>query len=101
PPDRAATHRIMTDAEVSNIPSAIFVGVDGSRPILRSQFQNAISGNVSTMIQNGLIALEITPETSLPSTSPSVKICIRTGVTRELLQSVLSLAHFVSVKPFW
>ena len=52
---------------MSSMPIAIFIGVDGSSPLELSQPQNRTSGIERTMIQNGLIALEITPETSEPS----------------------------------
>src|SRR5262245_21609346 len=93
PPSKPPAARIKKAPLVSSMPSAIFVGVDGSRPLIFSQRQNRTSGIESTTIQNGLMALEITPETSEPSIRFNVKIWIRTGVTREALQSVLSLAQ--------
>jgi hypothetical protein len=37
--------------------------VEGSSPFESSHFQNQTSGNVSEMIQNGLMAFEMMPET--------------------------------------
>jgi hypothetical protein len=45
------------------MPIAIFVGVEGSIPFLSSHPQNQTSGKVRVMIQKGLIAFEIVPET--------------------------------------
>src|SRR5688500_7496585 len=62
------------------MPMAILPGVDGSSPLLASQFQNQIRGNVSVTTQKALIELEMMPDTC---------------------QSVLSFAQYVSVEPFW
>ncbi len=45
------------------MPHAILAGVDGSNPLVRSHPQNQTRGNVSAITQNGLIALEMMPET--------------------------------------
>src|SRR5579883_392397 len=62
------------------MPMVILVGVDGSFPYWASHFQNQTSGTVKTIMKNGLMELEIMPETS---------------------QAVLSLAQKVRVEPFW
>ena len=48
---------------VSSMPITILAGVDGSSPRLFSQPQTRTRGSESTTIQNGLIELEMTPET--------------------------------------
>src|SRR5262245_697719 len=63
-----------------NIPKAIFTGVEGSRFCEASQRQKNSSGNVSATTQNGLIALEMMPDT---------------------FQSVFSWAQYVSVELYW
>src|SRR6185503_20349166 len=62
-PSFAAENRIRNDNPVSVIPIAIFVGVEGSLPLLSSHFQNHTSGKVNVTIQNGLMAFEIVPVT--------------------------------------
>ena len=83
PPGRPPPPGSEKPQHVSSIPIAIFMGVDGSRPLELSHRQNRTSGIDKTTTQNGLIALEITPETSVPSIKFKVKIWIRIGVTLE------------------
>src|SRR5687767_13501964 len=61
-PTRAAMKRMKNERPVSIMPKAIFIGVDGSSPLLSSQRQNATSGKVKTMTQPALRAREIIPE---------------------------------------
>ena len=62
------------------MPIAIFVVVAGSFPLASSLFQSHTSGSENAMTKKGSIAFEMMPEN---------------------FQSVLSLAKYVSVEPFW
>ena len=82
PPTQPARRQNQEGHAGEQHPSAILSGVDGSSPLVEP-VPESHQRDRKTTIQNGLIALEITPETSVPSIRFKVKIWIKIGVTLE------------------
>src|SRR5262252_1113682 len=80
PPTFPAKYMTRYANAIRNMPMAIFVVVDGSMPFSSSFFQSHTSGREKAITKKGSIAFEMMPENC---------------------QSVLSLAKYVRVEPFW